>query len=45
MDHGTARLLRCRPSEERFADDLSDTRGFWTSVYVNSVVLGYNKNI
>ena len=27
------------------ADDLKDKKGFWTSVYVNSVVLGYNTNL
>ena len=26
-------------------DDLKDRKGFWTSVYVNSIVLGYNKNL
>ena len=26
-------------------DDLKDKKGFWTSVYVNSIVLGYNTNL
>jgi iron(III) transport system substrate-binding protein len=26
-------------------EDLKDDKGFWTSVYVNSIVLGYNKNM
>lgn len=40
-------LLAAYASPERKAipDDLKDKRGFWTSVYVNSVVLGYNKNL
>jgi iron(III) transport system substrate-binding protein len=44
MDMG---LLAPYVSLERksFPDDLKDKRGFWTSVYVNSVVLGYNKNL
>lgn len=25
--------------------DLKDEKGYWTSVYVNSIVLGYNKNL
>ena len=33
------------PERKSFPDDLKDKRGFWTSVYVNSVVLGYNKNL
>jgi len=34
-------------SSERkmIADDLKDGRGYWTSVYVNSIVLGYNRNM
>ena len=32
------------PERKMIAEDLKDTKGFWTSVYVNSVVLGYNKN-
>jgi iron(III) transport system substrate-binding protein len=27
------------------AEDLKDKKGFWTSVYVNSIVLGYNTNL
>ena len=40
-------LLAAYASPERKAipDDLKDKKGFWTSVYVNSVVLGYNKNL
>jgi iron(III) transport system substrate-binding protein len=40
-------LLAAYSSPERKAipDDLKDKKGFWTSVYVNSVVLGYNKNL
>ena len=26
-------------------EDLKDSKGYWTSVYVNSIVLGYNKNL
>ena len=26
-------------------EDLKDSNGYWTSVYVNSIVLGYNKNL
>jgi ABC-type Fe3+ transport system substrate-binding protein len=33
------------PERKAFPDDLQDKRGYWTSVYVNSVVLGYNKNL
>jgi iron(III) transport system substrate-binding protein len=33
------------PERKSFPDDLKDKRGYWTSVYVNSVVLGYNKNL
>ena len=33
------------PERKAIADDLKDKKGFWTSVYVNSVVLGYNKNL
>ena len=33
------------PERKSFPDDLKDKRGFWTSVYVNSVVFGYNKNL
>ena len=33
------------PERKMIPDDLKDKRGFWTSVYVNSVVLGYNTNL
>lgn len=33
------------PERKMIADDLKDTKGHWTSVYVNSVVLGFNKNL
>jgi iron(III) transport system substrate-binding protein len=33
------------PERKMIADDLKDTKGYWTSVYVNSIVLGYNKNL
>ena len=33
------------PESKMFPDDLKDKKGFWTSVYVNSVVLGYNVNL
>lgn len=33
------------PESKMFPDDLKDKKGFWTSVYVNSVVLGYNTNL
>jgi ABC-type Fe3+ transport system substrate-binding protein len=33
------------PERKMIPEDLKDTRGYWTSVYVNSVVLGYNKNL
>jgi iron(III) transport system substrate-binding protein len=33
------------PERKMIPDDLKDKKGFWTSVYVNSVVLGYNKNL
>lgn len=26
-------------------EDLKDAKGYWTSVYVNSIVIGYNKNL
>ena len=32
------------PERKMIPEDLKDTKGYWTSVYVNSVVLGYNKN-
>ena len=33
------------PERKAIADDLKDKKGFWTSVYVNSVVLGFNTNL
>jgi iron(III) transport system substrate-binding protein len=33
------------PERKMIPEDLKDTKGFWTSVYVNSVVLGYNTNL
>jgi len=33
------------PERKMIAEDLRDAKGYWTSVYVNSIVLGYNKNI
>jgi len=44
MDQG---LLAPYLSAERkmIAADLKDSKGYWTSVYVNSVVLGYNRNL
>jgi len=33
------------PERKMVPDDLKDKEGFWTSVYVNSVVLGYNTNL
>ena len=33
------------PERKAIPDDLKDKKGFWTSVYVNSVVLGYNTNL
>lgn len=33
------------PERKMIPDDLKDKKGFWTSVYVNSVVLGYNSNL
>jgi iron(III) transport system substrate-binding protein len=33
------------PERKMIPDDLKDQKGFWTSVYVNSVVLGYNTNL
>ena len=33
------------PERRMIPDDLKDKKGFWTSVYVNSVVLGYNTNL
>ncbi len=42
-----ANLLAPYNSAERkmIPDDLKDGKGYWTSVYVNSIVLGYNKNL
>lgn len=31
------------PERKMIADDLKDAKGYWTSVYVNSVVLGYSR--
>ena len=33
------------PERKMIPDDLKDTKGLWTSVYVNSIVLGYNTNL
>ena len=33
------------PERKVISEDLKDDKGFWTSVYVNSIVLGYNKNL
>jgi ABC-type Fe3+ transport system substrate-binding protein len=33
------------PERKMIPEDLKDSKGYWTSVYVNSVVLGYNKNL
>ena len=33
------------PERKMIPDDLKDNKGYWTSVYVNSIVLGYNKNL
>jgi iron(III) transport system substrate-binding protein len=33
------------PERKMIPDDLKDQKGLWTSVYVNSVVLGYNTNL
>ena len=33
------------PESKMIPEDLKDKKGFWTSVYVNSVVLGYNTNL
>ena len=33
------------PERKVIPEDLKDDKGFWTSVYVNSIVLGYNKNV
>ncbi|MEX0803271.1 MAG: extracellular solute-binding protein, partial [Candidatus Binatia bacterium] len=33
------------PERNMIPEDLKDDKGYWTSVYVNSVVLGYNKNL
>jgi len=42
-----AGLLAPYSSPERgmIPEDLKDGKGYWTSVYVNSIVLGYNKNL
>ena len=33
------------PERKMIADDLKDKQGYWTSVYVNSIVLGYNTDV
>jgi iron(III) transport system substrate-binding protein len=33
------------PERKMIPEDLKDNKGYWTSVYVNSIVLGYNKNL
>ena len=33
------------PERKMIPDDLKDKNGFWTSVYVNSIVLGYNTHL
>jgi iron(III) transport system substrate-binding protein len=33
------------PERKVIPEDLKDDKGFWTSVYVNSIVMGYNKNL
>ncbi|MGB7950062.1 MAG: ABC transporter substrate-binding protein, partial [Candidatus Binatia bacterium] len=33
------------PERKMVPEDLKDNKGYWTSVYVNSIVLGYNKNL
>ena len=33
------------PERKMIPDDLKDSKGYWTSVYVNSIVLGYNRNL
>ena len=33
------------PERKMIPEDLKDKRGFWTSVYVNSIVLGYNTHL
>jgi len=33
------------PERKMIPEDLKDKKGYWTSVYVNSVVLGFNKNL
>src|SRR5262245_14916767 len=33
------------PERKMIPDDLKDKKGCWTSVYVNSVVLGFNTNL
>jgi iron(III) transport system substrate-binding protein len=33
------------PERKVIPEDLKDDKNFWTSVYVNSIVLGYNKNL
>jgi iron(III) transport system substrate-binding protein len=33
------------PERKMIPEDLKDDKGLWTSVYVNSIVLGYNRNL
>jgi ABC-type Fe3+ transport system substrate-binding protein len=33
------------PERKMIPEDLKGSKGYWTSVYVNSIVLGYNKNL
>lgn len=33
------------PERKMIPDDLKDDKGYWTAVYVNSIVMGYNKNL
>ena len=33
------------PERKMIPDDLKDKQGYWTSVYVNSIVLGYNTQL
>ena len=33
------------PERKMIPEDLKDDKGYWTAVYVNSIVMGYNKNL
>ena len=33
------------PERKMIPEDLKDSKDYWTSVYVNSIVLGYNRNL